>query len=254
MAEPFAAAVLQAAQLIKNASHLIIFTGAGLSTPSGIPDFRSQSSGLWEKDNPMEVASLTSFKRHPDVFFNWLRPLARDIWNAQPNAAHFGLAELEKKGIIKAVLTQNIDYLHQRAGSKLVAQLHGSIETFTCPSCKHIFHSDQIKDRFLNNVAPPTCLRCNSIIKPDITLFEEMLPVDAWMEAERQCQRCDLLIVLGSSLTVYPAAHLPAIALENKSRLVVINRTRTPIDSRADVLLPYDVSCVVPELVKAVLN
>jgi NAD-dependent deacetylase len=254
MPEAYITAVKQTAQLIKNASHLVVFTGAGLSTPSGIPDFRSQTTGLWKKDDPMVVASLTAFKRHPDIFFNWLRPLARAIWNAQPNPAHSGLAELEKQGIIKAILTQNIDDLHQRAGSNHVAELHGSLETFTCPTCSRIYHSRQLKERFLDEEKLPECFHCHSILKPDITLFEEMLPANAWMEAEQQCQVCDLMIVLGSSLSVYPAAHLPAIALENNSRLVLINLTPTPLDSQADVLITHDVSRVVPELVEAVLN
>ena len=254
MPVPLLNAIQQAVNLVNKASHLVIFTGAGLSTPSGIPDFRSHQTGLWEKDDPMVVASLTTFHHRPDVFYRWLRPLARDIWDAQPNPAHLGLAQLEKTGMVKAVLTQNIDYLHQRAGSMRVSELHGSLETFSCPTCSRVFEAAFIKTRVLNEDAPPVCDHCHSIIKPDITLFEEMLPVNTWMEAERQSQLCDLMIVLGSSLTVYPAAHLPAIALENNARLILINLTSTPLDSRADVLIPNDVAQTVPILVNALLN
>ena len=178
----------------------------------------------------MDVASVSSFKHHPEVFFNWLRPLARDIWNAQPNAAHYGLAELEKKGVIKALLTQNIDYLHQRAGSIKVSELHGSLKTFTCPKCSRTFPFNQVKDILFSGQSLPKCSFCLSVIKPDITLFEEMLPEAAWIEAEKQSRDCDLMIVLGSSLSVYPAASLPVIALENKSRLILVNLTPTPLD------------------------
>jgi NAD-dependent deacetylase len=124
-----------AAKLIRNARHAVVLTGAGMSTPSGIPDFRSAGSGLWTQENPMLVASLTAFRSRPDKFFNWLRSLAEPIWNAQPNAAHHALAEIEQAGYLQAVITQNIDGLHQKAGSTNVIELHGSLNKLTCPHC-----------------------------------------------------------------------------------------------------------------------
>jgi NAD-dependent deacetylase len=251
---PFNSAVQKAAHLIKNASNVVVFTGAGLSTPSGIPDFRSSKTGLWEKHDPMEVATLTSFRLQPEIFFDWLRPLICDICNAKPNAAHFGLAELEKKGVIRAVITQNIDNLHQRAGSTHISELHGSIEIFTCLKCNRQYQLAEIKDIFFQENGLPECPHCSTVLKPGITLFEEMLPVQAWADAEKASRTCDLMIVIGSSLTVYPAAQLPIIAMDNNSRLILINLTPTPMDQEADVTLPFDAAQVVPELVKSILN
>ena len=234
--------IQRAAVIMQAARYIVTFSGAGISTPSGIPDFRSQHSGLWQKTDPMQTASLSAYRQRPAQFFNWLRPLAKEIWNAAPNPAHCALAELEQRGRLKAILTQNIDGLHQRAGSHQVAELHGSLETFHCPTCRQSYLATDLSDSFIHHEEIPCCPQCKSYLKPDITLFEENLPVHAWGEAEKHSRACDLMLVAGSSLTVYPAAELPVMALENQARLIIINYTSTPLDDAADVVIQADVA------------
>jgi NAD-dependent deacetylase len=243
----------KAGELIRSARHAVVLTGAGISTPSGIPDFRSQNTGLWTKDDPMRVASLSAFRYRPEVFFNWLRPLAHKIWQARPNAAHTGLAEMEKAGAIKAVITQNIDGLHQAAGSRNVLELHGSVRTVSCKTCRKAYPSDQFRSDFLDG-GIPRCPSCNSILKPDIVLFEEMLPADVWEKAAWHCRQTDVLLVVGSALEVTPAASLPYIAIENEASLVINTISSTYLDDQAAILLPYDVLEIVPLIKSAAIQ
>lgn len=240
--------IIQAAELIRSAEYAVAFTGAGISTPSGIPDFRSANTGLWMKNDPMEVASLTAFRRRPEVFFNWLRPLARDILRAQPNPAHVGLARLEQAGLLKAIVTQNIDGLHQKAGARNVIEVHGSMTRLECPRCSRDYPAAEYAEALIADGIIPRCKGCTAILKPSITLFEEMLPHKAWDQAERACRRADLMLVVGSSLEVTPAAYLPVYALENGARLILNNLARTPLDSRADLILPWDAAEVIPAI------
>jgi NAD-dependent deacetylase len=243
-------ALQKAAGLIRASAFMVAFTGAGISTPSGIPDFRSAHTGLWEKDDPFEVASLTAFHRHPERFFNWLRPLARDLYQAAPNPAHLGLAQLEKAGLLKAIITQNIDGLHQKAGARNVIEVHGSMTRLDCLNCRRSYSTTEYADSFLMQGSIPRCSRCGNILKPTITLFEEMLPQKAWDQAERACRKADLVLVVGSSLEVVPAAYLPMHALDNHARLIINNLTRTPLDQRADARLPWDTAEAIPALVE----
>ncbi len=239
--------ISRASELLRNARHAVALTGAGISTPSGIPDFRSADTGLWTKNDPMQVASLSAFLYHPERFFNWLRPLLDTITQARPNPAHFALAELEKKGILKALITQNIDDLHQQAGSKNVLPVHGTLEDMICLSCDQRFPSKQfietVKDGKL-----PLCPNCGRILKPDIVLFEEMLPSDVWSKAEWHCNRADVILVAGSSLEVMPAGALPWYAVQNGAHLIINNYSSTPLDSEADVLLSGDVAQILPQI------
>jgi NAD-dependent deacetylase len=235
-----------ARQMVKEARHLVVFTGAGISTPSGIPDFRSKGSGLWEKSDPMEVASLSTFRSDPKRFWDWKRPLLRQIWQAKPNAAHFALAELEKTGRLKAIVTQNIDGLHQKAGTKTVLELHGSVETMSCQGCGRQFPSAQFQTMIEQTEEMPRCARCGEVMKPDIVLFEEMLPQTVWNAAEKHCARADVLIVIGSSLEVWPAAALPEKALLNGAHLIIVNLTPTHLDPRAKIILPKDAAVMLP--------
>lgn len=248
MSETRQADLQSAARLLREARHAVVFTGAGISTPSGIPDFRSANSGLWERFNPMEVASIQVFRTNPERFYDWLRPLLRDILNAQPNAAHLALARMETAGVIKAVITQNIDDLHQRAGSTHVYEVHGSLRTVTCPTCKKTYSSLQFREIVQQKNGMPRCPDCNRVLKPDITLFGEMLPADVWIEAEDHCRRADVVLVAGSSLEVWPAAALPDLALENGAKLIINNRTETHLDQSAAVILRGDVAEVLPEI------
>jgi NAD-dependent deacetylase len=242
------AEIQRAGSLLKSARHAVVLTGAGISTPSGIPDFRSQGSGLWNKDNPMEVASLTTFRRRPERFYAWLRPLAAQIVKADPNPAHQALADLEKAGLIKAVITQNIDGLHQAAGSQAVLELHGSTRSLTCLSCHKSFLIGQFLEEFVEKGTLPYCSICGKLLKPDIVLFEEMLPASVWEQAEAHCLQADLMLVVGSSLEVSPASGLPWTAFENGAQLIILNFSPTYLDTRASVVVHADAAEVLPQM------
>lgn len=249
----FEARVHRAADLLRHARHAVVFTGAGISTPSGIPDFRSQNTGLWQRDDPMQVASLGVFQSHPETFFNWLRPLLHAIWAANPNPAHLALAQLEAVGVIKAVVTQNIDDLHHRAGSRQIYEVHGSLRTMTCPDCGETYPGEQFRSQLEQAGGLPRCPRCAQVMKPDITLFGEMLPADTWQAAEDHCAQADVMLVAGSSLEVWPAASLPELAVQNGAHLIICNLTATPLQSRADVVLPLNVAEILPELARHII-
>jgi NAD-dependent deacetylase len=242
--------IQKAAGLLQTARHAVAFTGAGISTPSGIPDFRSAQTGLWEKDDPMVVASVTSFLHTPERFFNWLRPLARTCVAAQPNPAHLALADLESKGILKAVITQNIDDLHRRAGSKNILELHGSLRSLTCANCDQTFFASDFLPQFVETGAPPCCPDCRTLLKPDIVLFEEQLPATTWYQAELYARQADVMLIAGSSLTVIPAAYIPQEAVESGAKIILINRTSTYLDNVASVLLPLEIAEVLPAIAK----
>lgn len=246
--------IQKAADLIKKAKKAISLTGAGYSTPSGIPDFRSASSGLWEHHNPMEVASLSTFRFHPQKFFDWFRPLAAQIYAALPNPAHFSLAELEKAGHFYGVITQNIDGLHQRAGSARVFEVHGSLTRLVCTYCYTQYASDPFLEAYIHECTLPRCPACEHLLKPDVILFEEQLPLKTWQQAEEAASTCDLMLIAGSSLLVFPAASLPYRALENGVPLIVINKTPTYIDERAEVVIYGDLAEIIPRLALEVLS
>lgn len=246
--------VRRTSDLIATSRYCVAFTGAGISTPSGIPDFRSAGSGLWTQSNPMEVASLTAFRYHPEEFFDWLRPLAAKIWTAQPNPAHLALAHLEQAGYLRGVITQNIDGLHQRSGSSEVIEVHGSVSTMVCPRCQSIFPAEVFADPFINARILPRCTHCQVLLKPAITLFEEMLPFDAWDRAVGHSRQADCYLVIGSSLEVSPANDLPRLALNNGARLIIITLSPTYLDRKADVIIKADAAAALPAIVDLVLS
>jgi NAD-dependent deacetylase len=205
---------------------------------------------MWQRFDPMEVASIDVFRRRPEKFYGWLRPLLREIWDAQPNAAHTTLAELEAAGIIKALITQNIDDLHQRAGSKNIYEVHGSLRSMTCPRCRAAYPAASFREALADENAFPRCLKCQAVLKPDIVLYGEMLPASTWAAAEEHCRRADVILVAGSSLTVWPAASLPEIGLENGARLIINNLAPTSLDGSADVLLRANVADAIPEFAR----
>ncbi|MFC2042856.1 NAD-dependent deacetylase [Chloroflexota bacterium] len=243
-----------AADIIMGSKYSVVLTGAGVSTPSGIPDFRSSDGGLWTKYDPFEVASLSTFRYNPKKFYNWIRPFAVQIRDAQPNRAHVGFAHLEETGHIKSIITQNIDCLHQRAGSKNVIEVHGSWESMSCTDCFRSFSSQGHIEPFLSEGTIPCCPDCGSVLKPDLVLVGESLPARNWMQAIEASKTCDLMIIVGSSLEIMPVAGLPMRALENGARLIVINHSETCIDMRADVVLHEDVAEVIPLIVGKILG
>lgn len=238
-----------AADILRSSQRGVVLTGAGVSTPSGIPDFRSANSGIWEQFDPFEVASLSAFRYNPIRFYEWMRTLATGIHQANPNPAHFGLAQLEEAGYIQTVITQNIDRLHHRAGSKNVLEVHGSMGSLTCPRCYRTVSSQGHLEAYLEHNVIPHCPACDTILKPDLVLMGEQLPSKVWLKAQDACKKCDVMIVAGSSLEVLPVAGLPMRALENGAHLILLNHSTTYLDVRADVVLHEDVAEIIPLIV-----
>lgn len=241
------------AGLVAQGERVVVLTGAGISTPSGIPDFRSPHVGLWQRVDPGVVASIEGFRRDPEGFYAWLRPLVQKIMLAEPNPAHRALAALERAGRVHTIVTQNIDGLHQKAGSRHVLELHGHLRQATCQRCHRQVPTVRLIDAFLARGEVPRCPQCTGILKPDIVLFGELLPAGVLQQAEDEARKCDLMWVVGSSLTVAPASLLPRIALGHGARLIVMNRTATDFDGFADVVLRGDVAEVLPTVAAAVV-
>ena len=243
-----------AIELLRGARRVVVLTGAGSSTPSGIPDFRSDGTGLWSKVDPFTVASVWGFRENPQRFYQWMRPLAGDILSAQPNPAHQALTRMEQCGKLRLLITQNIDALHQKAGSQRVIELHGHLRTMVCLTCAFADDAAPYLDAFVNDGALPICPHCGAVLKPDIVLFGEPLPEEAIVRAQEETLMCDLMLVAGSSLEVMPAADLPALAVRSGARLILVNLGMTPYDHLADVILRGDLSKVLPKLIDALGN
>ncbi len=226
----------------------VVLTGAGISTPSGIPDFRSPGSGLWQDIDPARVISLSAFHRDPAVFYEWLHPLAVRLQTAAPNPAHTALARLEGMRLIKAVMTQNIDGLHQKAGSQEVLELHGTLDSMSCLQCGRRQTSQPFWKPFVESRQFPACPDCGDILKPNIVFFEEMLPPDAWERSERLCLSAGLILVMGSSLEVMPANQLPLTALRHGAKLAILNRDPTRLDNLADCVIAANIEEILPRL------
>lgn len=235
------AAVELAAELLRSARRTVALTGAGISTPSGIPDFRSESAGLWKHADPLAVASLWGFHEHPERFYDWLRPLLARVARARPNGAHRALARLEAAGKLSGVITQNIDSLHQQAGSHNVWELHGHLRTATCLACGAQTSADDLLADVLAGQPPPTCVNCAAVLKPDVVLFGEPLPYDILARAQAEALACDAMLIVGTSLEVMPAADLPLLAKRRGARLVLVNLSPTPLDDHMDVVIRADV-------------
>jgi NAD-dependent deacetylase len=228
------------AELIRESSSTVALTGAGISVPSGIPDFRSPGEGLWEKVDPMKVAHIDAFRRDPAEFWSFYRPRFAMLGDKEPNDAHRALAELERRGLLDAVITQNIDQLHHKAGSERVIEVHGSIRTSTCQSCGLEFAQEDVEGLFdAEGVA--RCSDCAGPVKPDVVLFGELLPSDAMAEAESLAAGAELMLCVGSSLEVYPVAGLPSVTLGRGGRIAVITMGPTPFDDDAAVRMDGDV-------------
>jgi NAD-dependent deacetylase len=243
----------RAAQLIRNSRRTVAFTGAGISVPSGIPDFRSASTGLWNQFDPMEVASLSAFRNRPAAFFAWLEPLAAKIVHAKPNPAHEALAKLQSEGHLQTIITQNIDGFFQKSGASDVIELHGNLDHLICTQCRTEYQSRDFLTSWLELHKLPVCSKCQTILKPDIVLYEEMLPINAWDQAESSCQHADLILVAGTSLEVMPAASLPLEGFQHGAKLIIMNLSATLLDSLAEIVLPLDVADGLPALYQKVI-
>jgi NAD-dependent deacetylase len=210
--------------------------------PSGIPDFRTPGEGMWEKVNPMEVAHIDAFRRDPDRFWHFYAQRFMSLRDKRPNRAHEIVAELERRGLVRAVITQNIDRLHRAAGAQDVIEVHGSIAQSVCLKCAARFPLETVVQQIESHAgSAPECTRCFEPLKPDVVLFGELLPEDALRRAHDLAADADLMIAIGSSLEVHPVAALPGITLEHGGRLVLVTQGRTPYDGRAELKLDGDV-------------
>lgn len=245
--------IRQAVHLIRSASYVVALTGAGLSTSSGIPDFRSPSAGLWKTVDPMAVASLWAFHDQPDVFYRWFTSLARKMRAARPNGAHYALADLERAGLLHLLITQNIDALHQEAGSRHVVELHGHLRTATCLDC-HTRQDAQPLWPIIERGEVPLCQVCGGLLKPDVILFGEPLDYESLKTAQQAVLTCDVMIAAGSSLEVEPAADLPHLARRRGANVIIINRQPTQADSIAKIVIRGDLADVLPRLAREALT
>ncbi|MDY0409599.1 NAD-dependent deacylase [Virgibacillus soli] len=216
---------------IKHANHLVIFTGAGMSTESGLPDFRSENRGLWEKFNPDELANVQALENNREEFVNFYRYRLQEIKKFQPHAGHRILAKWEEQGLVKGIITQNVDGFHHDAGSHHVMELHGTFRAFHCNDC----HKDFDPEVFFQG--KDICDTCGGTIRPGIVLFGEMLPENVFIKAEEETLQADVFIVFGSSLTVTPANMFPMLAQERGAKLIIVNRDPTPLDRYADYVI-----------------
>jgi NAD-dependent deacetylase len=224
------------AQLIRDNQPCVALTGAGVSTESGIPDFRSPD-GLWAQFDPLDYGSIESFRADPERVWRFYAPRFAMLTEAEPNAAHRALAELERRELLAAVVTQNIDLLHGRAGSGDVIEVHGSIRTSTCPRCGRTYELAEVLRQLAAGAGAPQCSDDGGVLKPDVVFFGELLPEGAMERATELARAAGLLLVVGSSLEVYPVAGLPLDTLSAGGLLAIVNRGPTPLDSRAALKL-----------------
>ena len=229
------------AELLVQSERTVALTGAGISVPSGIPDFRSPGSGLWERVDPMEVAHIDVFRRDPERFWAFYGQRFHTLEHKRPNRAHELLAELEHTGLLQAVITQNIDGLHRRAGSRELVEVHGTIAHSSCARCGNSYPLAEVRARQLaDGRGVPRC-GCGEPLKPDVVLFGEYLPAGVFERAEKLAEQADLMLCIGSSLEVYPVAELPLRTLARGGQVAIITRGPTPLDGRAASRLDGDV-------------
>jgi NAD-dependent deacetylase len=234
------AGVLALAELVRASECTVALTGAGVSVPSGIPDFRTPETGLWENADPMEVAHIDVFERDPARFWSYYRPRFHSLGDKRPNAAHEALAELERRGLLEGVITQNIDRLHRAAGSRNVVEVHGSIDTSTCRGCGVAYGLEEV-DALFDAAGVAKCASCEGLVKPDVVLFGEMLPEAAMRQAQELAARAELMLCVGSSLVVHPVAGLPGVTLACGGSLAIVTKSETPYDGDAVLRLEGEV-------------
>lgn len=236
--------------MIEASSRTVALTGAGVSVPSGIPDFRSPETGRWANVDPMEVAHIEVFEEDPERFWSYYRPRFHELGDRRPNAAHDALAELERRGLLTGVITQNIDRLHRAAGSRNVVEVHGTIETSTCRGCGTSYSLEGVEEIF-DERGVAICSECGEKVKPDVVLFGELLPEAALAEAQRLAGEAELMLCVGSSLVVHPVAALPALTLEGGGRIAIVTKGATPYDAEAVLRLDGEVDAELADLLAA---
>ncbi|NLP42105.1 MAG: NAD-dependent deacylase [Veillonellaceae bacterium] len=241
----------------KASKKTVIFTGAGMSTESGLPDFRSQN-GLW-KARPESLATIEALRKQPNDFYFFYQWRISQLLLAQPNDGHLALAALEKTGYISQIITQNVDGLHQKAGSKKVIELHGSLRTVRCMNCKSIFDArtmvpsrENLEQDYISGTyqygKECYCPTCNGFLRPEVVMFGEQLPTLAWEKAMAISKEADFFVVLGSSLAVSPANFCPQLALQNGAKVLVINQDKTPLDGQVTWALHSSIGSVMRQI------
>lgn len=238
----------EAAEIIRKANYVIALTGAGISVESGIPDFRS-AGGLWEKYDPSVYAHIDSFRRSPEMIWDMLFEMIDLTRNAKPNPAHVALAEMEKKNILKAIVTQNIDNLHQEAGSKNVIEFHGNAHHLECLECGY---TEPVTSTDFGG-KPPRCKKCKSIMKPRVIFFGEMIPQQALMESQMLANSADAILVIGTSAIVYPASSIPYIAKQNRAKVIEMNVEHTGLTNAiTDIFIQGKAGDTLPRLLELI--
>ncbi|MBO0860597.1 MAG: NAD-dependent deacylase [Chloracidobacterium sp.] len=238
----------EAARLIATSDRVVGFTGAGVSTESGIPDFRSPN-GVWANNRVIEYQEFISSRAGRIEYWRQKVAMWPEMRDARPNAGHFAFAELERRGTLRAIITQNIDGLHQRAGSTNVIELHGTTVEAVCLTCGDRIAMDEALRRVEAGDPAPECEKCGGLLKPATVSFGQSMPEREMELAVEYCHDCDVFLAVGSSLVVYPAAALPELAKRNGAALIIINRTSTAMDGIADLVLNEEVGQALPRLV-----
>ena len=242
----------QAAELLANSKSAIVLTGAGISTESGIPDFRGEG-GIWDKYKVEIYGNIRSFVKDPTKFWEMAEKMAPTLFKAKPNMGHIALAELENMNVIKGVITQNIDELHQKAGSILVYEVHGNVNRFDCFGCNASYTKDQILKKLKKEKKyPPQCDVCTAPLKPSVTLFGESLPKFEIYQSQALSQKADVMLIAGSSLQVAPVCDLPLYTLREKGKLIIVNDEPTHLDERAEVVIHHKTGTILPLIVEQV--
>ncbi len=240
------------AELLQGAERAVVLTGAGISVPSGIPDFRTPGTGMWANVDPMEVAHIDVWRHDPDRFWRFYGERFASLRDVRPNRAHEAIAELERRGLVEGVVTQNIDRLHGVAGSENVIEVHGSIESSVCLRCGERAGIDRVLELLALRQGAPACDSCGAPLKPEVVLFGELLPERAMVAAESLAAEADLMLCVGSSLVVHPVAGLPRMTLRGGGRLAIVTQSDTPYDTDAEVKLEGDVEAELDALLAAV--
>ncbi|MFX0057998.1 MAG: NAD-dependent protein deacylase [Candidatus Heimdallarchaeota archaeon] len=244
--------IQQAAELLYNSREAIILTGAGVSTESGIPDFRGEG-GIWEKYKPEIYGNIEAFLRNPAKFWELAQKVAPVLFKAKPNPGHIAITELEKMGIVKAIITQNVDELHQKAGSIIVYEVHGNINRFDCMGCKASYTKEQVLKKLKKEKkSGPSCNFCSAPLKPSVVLFGESLPRFEVYMSQDLAKKADVMLIAGSSLEVAPICDLPLYTLRDGGKLIIINDQPTPLDERAEIVINHKTGIILPLIVEQI--
>ncbi len=240
----------QLAALIKKNERFFVLTGAGISTASGVPDFRSPGTGLWEKVDPIATSSVEVLYSNPRLFYESAFSRFAKISSAEPNSGHFMLSRLEELGYLQGLITQNIDGLHVRAGSKNVWEVHGHLRSGYCLGCKMKYPFEELVQQVELKRIPPVCHNCHSMLRPEVVLFGDPMPPIFFELSQKIQSDCDFMLVVGSSLVVYPVADLPRLA----GKMAIINNQPTDYDRRSEVVIREDISQVLSDLLALLDN